>query len=273
MKAILGGFLLSTLSVTGSQRRRRRAHAAVSVAQLAAAVAGMVSVCELRPPAAATTTRGADPGDGGRRMDAVLASAAALVATVCAEAAETGGANRARVAAAVRAGRESRDPGELLALTAAAATSLRGVAALKIRGADVRGIGGGNSVSIIRASMQKGTTLRVCLPCGRVRVRTAAIFLLGGKVVLRLEKKLLRGTFTTHKQYEISAVLGGGGGEAVVDGRRLFPLALRLSTLGGAATTVQLLFEHQAHCKAWTASIDGMLSEARTKVHRAHTMN
>ncbi|PUZ53466.1 hypothetical protein GQ55_5G054100 [Panicum hallii var. hallii] len=262
MRAVLRGFLLSAVSLTGSQRRRRdelrlhsaQAHAAVSVAQLAAAVAGMVSVCELSQPAARD-------GGGDRRMGAVLASAAALVATVCAEAAETGGANRARVASAVRAGRESRSPAELLALTATAATSLRGAAALRIRAADVRGIGGdGNSVSI-RASIQKGTTLGVCLPCGRVRVRTAAIFLQGGTVVLRLGKKLLRGIFATHKDYEVLAVSSGGGGEAVVDGRQLFPLAL--STPGGA--TVQLLFEHQAHCKAWTASVEGMLPQQKLK--------
>jgi hypothetical protein len=34
---------------------------------------------------------------------------------------------------------------------------------------------------------------------GRVRVRTAAIFLQGGTVVLRPGKKLLRGIFATHK--------------------------------------------------------------------------
>ncbi|OEL29279.1 hypothetical protein BAE44_0009699 [Dichanthelium oligosanthes] len=229
MKAILRGFLLSTLSVTGSQRRRARdelrlhsaqAHAAVSVAQLAAAVAGMVSVCELRQQPAGR-------GGGDRRMGAVLASAAALVAIVCAEAAETSGANRVRVASAVRAARESRSPAELLALTATAATSLRGAATLKTRAADVRGIGDGNSAVSIRASIQKGTILRVCLPCD-----------------------------------EVLAVSGGGGSdEAVVDGRRLFPLAL--STAGGG--TVQLLLEHQAHCKVWTASVQGMLSEQKLK--------
>jgi hypothetical protein len=129
MRAILRGLLLSAVSVNGSQRRRRRDelrlhaapqdHAAVSVAQLAAAVAGMVSACELRPAAAA---RGpADPvaaaGDS-RRTGAVLSFAAALVATVCAEAAaESGGVDEARVASAVRAGRESRSPAEPLALT------------------------------------------------------------------------------------------------------------------------------------------------------------
>jgi hypothetical protein len=118
MRAILRGLLLSAVSVNGSQRRRRRDelrlhaapqdHAAVSVAQLAAAVAGMVSACELRPAAAA---RGpADPvaaaGDS-RRTGAVLSFAAA----------ESGGVDEARVASAVRAGRESRSPAEPLALT------------------------------------------------------------------------------------------------------------------------------------------------------------
>jgi hypothetical protein len=55
---------------------------------------------------------------------------------------------------------------------------------------------------------------------------------------------------------EVLAVSGGAGssGEAVVEGRPFFPLAL--STTGGA--TVQLLFEHQAHCKVWTASVQGI---------------
>ena len=124
MKAMLRGFLLDSVPVTGSRRRRRRdelrlhsaqAHAAVSVAQLAAAVAGIVSVSDLRPAATASA--------GDRRLGTVLASAAALVATVCAEAAETAGANRGRVTSAVRNGLESRSSAELLTLTATAATS------------------------------------------------------------------------------------------------------------------------------------------------------
>lgn len=126
MKAMLRGFLLDNVPVTGSQRRRRRdelrlhsaqAHAAVSVAQLAAAVAGVVSACDLRPAASASA--------GDRRLGTVLASAAALVATVCAEAAETtAGANRGRVTSAVRTGLDSRSSAELLTLTATAATCM-----------------------------------------------------------------------------------------------------------------------------------------------------
>ncbi|KAL6906360.1 hypothetical protein ACP4OV_003961 [Aristida adscensionis] len=266
MKAMLRGFLLDSVPVTGSRRRRRRdelrlhsaqAHAAVSVAQLAAAIAGVVSACELRPAAAAA---------GDKRLGTVLASAAALVATVCAEAAETAGANRGRVTSAVRTGLDSRSSGELLTLTATAATCLRGAAALKLRAADLRGIGGGGGDAMaamsISAGIQKGTALRVLLPCGRVRVRTVAVFpRRGGAVALRLGKKRLHGAFATYKDYEIVAVGDGGGGEAAVEGRpAAFAVALRTSERGA---TVQLLFEHQTHCKVWKAAIEGMLSDQK----------
>ncbi|TVU31613.1 hypothetical protein EJB05_23308 [Eragrostis curvula] len=271
MKTMLRGFFLDSVPVTGSRRRRRRdelrlhsaqAHAAVSVAQLAAAVAGIVSVCELKPAAAASD----------KRLGPVLASAAALVATVCAEAAETAGANRGRVTSAVRNGLDSRSSAELLTLTATAATCLRGAAALKLRAADLRGIssGGGSSnagmAMSISAGIQKGTTLRVCLPCGRVCVRTVAVFPQRGAVALRLGKKRLRGAFATYKDYEVASVGDGGNcGEAVVEGRPAFPVVV--ATAEGA--TVRLLFEHQTHCKVWKASIEGMLSEQRLK--RANT--
>lgn len=268
MKAMLRGFLLDSVPVTGSRRRRRRdelrlhsaqAHAAVSVAQLAAAVAGIVSACDLRPAASA--------GAGGdRRLGTVLASAAALVATVCAEAAETTGANRGRVTSAVRTGLESRTSADLLTLTATAATCLRGAAALKQRTADLRGISTSSSDAMamsVSAGIHKGTTLAVCLPCGRVRVRTVSVFPRrgdGGAAVLRLGKKRLRGAFATFNDYVVTAV-GDGGGEAVVEGRPVFPV----SVVTSEGSTVQLLFEHQTHCKVWKAAIEGMLAEQKLR--------
>ncbi|KAL5224004.1 hypothetical protein ABZP36_010643 [Zizania latifolia] len=161
IKAILQGHFLNGVSVTRSQRKKRReelrlqaaqAHAAVSVAQLAAAITGIVSVCELRH-ANVSCVEAAD----GKRMGMVLASAAALIATICAEAAETAGANRSRVMSAVKTGLGSCSSAELLTLTATAATCLRGAATLKLR-ADVRGISSSNSVAISTTSIQKGTT-------------------------------------------------------------------------------------------------------------------
>ncbi|XP_051202367.2 VAN3-binding protein-like [Lolium perenne] len=265
MRTILREYFLDTFSFTGSRRRQRRddlrlhsaqAQAALSVAQLAAAIAGVVSAFEPR-------TRQGDNG----KLGGELASAAALVATVCAEAAESAGAHRPRVTSAVNTGLESRSPAELLTLTAAAATCLRGAAALKLRAAVVRGIGtaasGHGNGSPMAASIQKGTSLRVCLPCGRVRVRTVAVFPRrgsgGGTVALRLGQKRLRGVFATYEDHEVVAL--SPGGEAVIDGRRCFALALSTS----AGTTVQLLLEDQTHCEVWKDVIQGMLSDAKLK--------
>ncbi|EAY79576.1 hypothetical protein OsI_34711 [Oryza sativa Indica Group] len=229
MRAILRGYLMDSIPIAGSRRRKRRdelrlhtaqAHAAVSVAQLAAAIAGVVSACELRSSSGGA---GAD-----RKLSTVLASAAALVATVCAESAESAGANRSRVTSAVKAGLASRSPAELLTLTATAATCLT------------------------RTSCAEAESRR------RLRLRTVAVFPECGTVALRLGKKRLHGAFTTYQHYEVLAV--SGGGEAVVDCRKFFPVAL--ST---AAGTVQLLLDNQMHCKVWKASIESMLSGRKLK--------
>lgn len=57
---------------------------------------------------------------------------------------------------------------------------------------------------------------------------------------------------------EVLAV--SGGGEAVVDCRKFFPV-----TLSTAAGTVQLLLDNQMHCKVWKASIESMLSGRKLK--------
>ena len=86
----------------------------MSVAQLTAAIAGVVWAHELRR----------SDGDSSK-LGAVLASAAALVATMCAEAAESAGAIRPRVTSAVKTALESRSPGELLTLTGEDGVRLR----------------------------------------------------------------------------------------------------------------------------------------------------
>lgn len=86
-------------------------HAAVSVASVAAAVAAVAS-------GAANPEADFD----GVRLDTALASATQLLASHCIEIAELAGADHDQVASAVDAAVDVRSPGDLMTLTAAAAT-------------------------------------------------------------------------------------------------------------------------------------------------------
>ncbi|KAF3488939.1 hypothetical protein F2Q69_00056863 [Brassica cretica] len=94
-------------------------HSAVSIAALAAGVASVTS---------ASNSKGSSS-----KMALALASATELLASHCVEMAERAGADRARVASTVRSSVDIHSPGDLMTLTAAAATALRGEAALKAR--------------------------------------------------------------------------------------------------------------------------------------------
>lgn len=100
-------------------------HAAVSVAGVAAAVAAI---------AAATAATSASRNDEQMaKTEMAVASAATLVAAQCVEAAESMGAERDHLISAVNSAVNVRSHGDILTLTAAAATALRGAATLKAR--------------------------------------------------------------------------------------------------------------------------------------------
>uniref|UniRef100_A0A6N2KDS2 PH domain-containing protein n=1 Tax=Salix viminalis TaxID=40686 RepID=A0A6N2KDS2_SALVM len=94
-------------------------HSAVSIARLAAALA-------------AVTAAGNSSGSSSKTSMA-LASATELLASHCIELAESAGADHDRMASVVRSAVDIQSPGDLMTLTAAAATALRGEAALKAR--------------------------------------------------------------------------------------------------------------------------------------------
>lgn len=120
-------------SLSKSCRRKRKEvlrfheaqiHAALAVARLAAAIAGTVANSNIET-SYISSNRFCLPKqrDGAfNEMNTVVASAAALVATVCAEAAELVGAKRNQVTSAIRMGLESRSSTDMLTLTATAAT-------------------------------------------------------------------------------------------------------------------------------------------------------
>ena len=102
----------TNVSVKKKDRARvenARVHSALSIAGLASAVAAV----------AATE----DPRGGSRsKLDVALASATQLLASYCVEMAEVAGADRERVASTVRSAVDIQTPGDLMTLTAAAAT-------------------------------------------------------------------------------------------------------------------------------------------------------
>ncbi|XP_031482919.1 VAN3-binding protein isoform X2 [Nymphaea colorata] len=110
------------------ERKREKArahnahvHAALSVAGVAAAVAAVAAA------------ENASAGDSGEKARTAMASATALVASHCVEIAESIGADRDRIAAVVNSAVNVKTPGDLMTLTAGAATALRAAAALKAR--------------------------------------------------------------------------------------------------------------------------------------------
>ncbi|KAL6645321.1 hypothetical protein ACP70R_016929 [Stipagrostis hirtigluma subsp. patula] len=105
-----------------NRKDKAQVHAMVSVARVAAAVAAV--------SAATTTTTG---GDHSSKMAAAMASATELLASHCAEIAQLAGAGHQQVACAVRSAVDATNPGDLVTLTAAAATALRGAATTKQR--------------------------------------------------------------------------------------------------------------------------------------------
>lgn len=92
-------------------------HAALSLTQLAAAIAGISSSKGESSP-----FQNGKAGTSSEDMGNVLSSAAALVTNVCVEAAEFLGAKRAQVRAAVDSGMAIQTPIDMIAVTATAAT-------------------------------------------------------------------------------------------------------------------------------------------------------
>ncbi|XP_065030341.1 VAN3-binding protein-like [Musa acuminata AAA Group] len=102
-----------------ARAEKARVHAAVSVAGVAAAVAAITaaSTSENRPS----------------KMSAAMASATEILASHCVEIADQAGAGHQHLASAIRSAVDVKTAGDLMTLTAAAATALRAAAALKSR--------------------------------------------------------------------------------------------------------------------------------------------
>ncbi|XP_061337057.1 VAN3-binding protein-like isoform X2 [Gastrolobium bilobum] len=114
----------STYNITVKKKDHTRienahVHSALSIAGLASALAAVAAA------------EGSSSSHS--KLNFALASATQLLASHCIEMAELAGADHDRVASAVKSAVDIHTPGDLMTLTAAAATALRGEAALKAR--------------------------------------------------------------------------------------------------------------------------------------------
>ncbi|XP_072979633.1 VAN3-binding protein [Typha angustifolia] len=179
--------------------QRAEVHAAISVAGVAAALAAIAS------------EKNADPNQPNSLKEAAVASAAALVAAQCVQVAESVGAKREQITSAISAAMTSTDANNIVTLTAAAATSLRGAATLRGRPGHREKIKG-NSPTLVhdefeldfgrcRTALAKGDEILVATPDGKFRLRTvSATMNRDGQILLKVKKINMIMSFSSAKE-------------------------------------------------------------------------
>ncbi|XP_030469029.2 VAN3-binding protein-like [Syzygium oleosum] len=220
---------------------RAKVDAALSVARLAAAIAGItgnsiVGVDDI------TCHNSSSMVAYDNNMGNVLSFAASLVAAVCAEAAESAGAPRDQVASAINSGFANQTPADMITLTATAATCLRGAATLRSR-------------TIVNSYLEEteellnsGTAMPVVTPSGQKRQRLVSVHLKHRQPLLTLTRKYF-GAVLTSKEYRILDM-----SEEVHEARGYFLLSLQ--TEGG---DIKLLFCNEDQAIVWISAISNCL--------------
>ncbi|KAF7017161.1 hypothetical protein CFC21_030640 [Triticum aestivum] len=243
-------------------------HAAVSVAGVAAVLAAIAA--ENSAPAA----RGSASAS---MRETAVASAAALVAAQCAKVAEAAGATRDQVAAAVNAAVAATDASNVITLTAAAATSLRGAAALRGRRGGSGGHGQGEradqggtapwqddldfdfNYARSKAALAKGDELFVAMPDGKWKLHTvSAATDRNGKVVLRIKKmNLVMQAFSNAKECVVEDVRPCAPEKASREEDATYPVEVRTSR-----GKVELRADDYAVYKRWVTTVTHMLTSS-----------
>ncbi|KAG8059823.1 hypothetical protein GUJ93_ZPchr0002g25777 [Zizania palustris] len=211
-------------------------HAALSVARLATAVAGMVGNCHPEPT-----------NSDHKKMHAAIASAAALVAASCAEAAKLTGASREQISSVIHMGMETRALGDLSTLTTSAATCLKGANALKMRNRAVS-----DCALEDHMNNQRGVRLPVRTPDGKLHNRMVSVHCKYDKIMLKLDRGH---SFTTSKEYIVFDEHGGTTDFSYATDEHSYH-AINLKTSGG---NIQLLFEEHEQYSTWKSFIRYMI--------------
>lgn len=184
-------------------------HAAVSVAGVAAAVAALTA-------SSATLSKNSGNKERSKTSNAI-AAAAALVASHCIEIAEDMGAEHEHILSAVNSATIARSNGDIMTLTAGAATALRGAATLRSRLQK-----GPTTMALAEDHVEEGKELNVLAALNFV-FKGGELLKLTRKgdlhwkqvsfkvntkwqVVVKMKSKHMAGTFTKKKKFVVSGV-------------------------------------------------------------------
>ncbi|KAL6296382.1 hypothetical protein ACE6H2_004524 [Prunus campanulata] len=190
-------------------------HAAVSVAGVAAAVAAVLASTAL-PETSAAHQKAPLISELRTETSAALASAAALVASRCIEIAEEMGADHDHILSVVNSAVNARTNGDIMTLTAGAATALRGAATLKVRLQKEYGgtnlvladekLEGKESNSALNFVTRGGDLLKRTRKGDLHWKRVSFNINSNGQVVAKMKSKHMAGTFTKKKKCVVSGV-------------------------------------------------------------------
>ncbi|XVF35453.1 hypothetical protein REPUB_Repub18cG0147400 [Reevesia pubescens] len=185
-------------------------HAAVSVAGVAAAVAALAASNAMLPEMATTCPKTSS------KVSTATASAAALVASHCIEIAEDMGADYDQILTVVNSAMNARTNGDIMTLTAGAATALRGAATLRARLQKTMSFAlgeekgdAGNELNISKALnfVATGGELLKRTRKGALHWKQVSFYMNSNwQVVVKLKSKHMAGTYTKKKKCVISGV-------------------------------------------------------------------
>ncbi|CAA2941929.1 VAN3-binding -like [Olea europaea subsp. europaea] len=282
-----------------SRAQNAQLHAAISVAGVAAAIAAIA--------AATAASSGVGKDEQMAKTDMAVASAATLVAAQCVEAAESMGAEREHLASVVSSAVNVRSAGDIMTLTAAAATALRGAATLRARalkevwniaavipvdkgmGASTSGNGGSNGSSnssfsgelvpednflgiCSRELLARGSELLKRTRNGDLHWKIVSVYInKTGEVMLKMKSKHVAGTVTKKKKNVVLEVLkdipAWPGRHLLEAGEDRRYFALKTVARG----VVEFECKNQREYDIWTQGVSRLLAIAAEKQSRYRT--
>ncbi|XP_039117518.1 VAN3-binding protein-like [Dioscorea cayenensis subsp. rotundata] len=223
--------------------KRAEVHAAISVARLSASLAAI---------AAENTVSNTINNS----KENAVAAAAALIAKHCATVAETIGAPHDHLASEINNAIIATDANNLLTLTAAAATSLKGAATLKgIRPHDF-------DFGRCRSSLAKGEELIVHAMDGKWKIRLVSVVLnRDAKVILRMRKTSILMSLSNAHECVVYDMKTEMVDEEVINKDENSFYCVDMSTSDGK---IELKIKDYVQFKKWSMTINQMLMLSTT---------